>query len=190
MRDSLCGAHNPHGHLLGVALAGHHRKVSIAGNPAYTPNPVQGLAYGNAPGAAVTSGDGSGVDELPKGLNPMRDPTWAFDVAAFFPNWLLLVGGGMFFIHQIWPVSANEVVWEMRGYLRRAQNAAERFGQENSVVELRDAVLEDTNTLERIQRSIRQGALEHFVYHDHEIALRHNYHTVMRWVEAYEEAGS
>jgi Rieske 2Fe-2S family protein len=188
VRDSICGPHNPHGRLLDIALKGHHRKVSVAGNPGYEPRPVQGLAYRFSPGAAVTSGDGSGLSELPPGLNPTRDPSWAFDVAVFFPNWLLLVGSGMYFLHQIWPLSANEVQWEMRGFLRPADNAAERFGQENSIVELRDAVLEDTNTLERIQSSMRQGAIRQFVFHDHELALRYHHHTVMRWVEAYEAA--
>lgn len=189
VRESICGPHNPHGRLLDISLAGHHRKVSVAGNPGYRPRPVQGLAYQYAPGAAVTSGDGRGLDTFPPGLNPTRDPTWAFDVAVFFPNWLLLIGGGMHFVHQIWPISAGEVVWEMRGFLRGAVTAAERFGQENAVVELRDAVLEDTNTLERIQASIRQGALPHFTFHDHELALRYHHHTVMRWVDAH-EAGS
>lgn len=190
VRDSICGPHNPHGRLLDIQLSGHHRKVSVAGNPSYQPRPVQGLAYRYAPGAAVTSGDGRGLSDLPPGLNPSRDPTWAFDVAVFFPNWLLLIGGGMHFLHQIWPISAGEVMWEMRGFLRGAGNAAERFGQENSIVELRDAVLEDTNTLERIQASIRQGSLRHFTFHDHELALRYHHHTVMRWVEAHEAAAS
>ncbi len=190
VRDSICGPHNPYGRLLDIRLSGHHRKVSVSGNPGYQPRPVQGLAYRHAPGAAVTSGDGSGLRELPKGLNPTRDPTWAFDVAVFFPNLLLLVGGGMHFLHQIWPLSPHQVSWEMRGFLRGADNAAERFGQENSIVELRDAVLEDTNTLERIQASMRQGAIRHFVFHDHELALRYHHHTVMGWVDAYEGAPS
>ena len=47
----------------------------------------------------------------------------------------------------------------MRGFLRPATNAAQRFGQENSMIELRDAVLEDANTLERIQASLDQGVV-------------------------------
>ena len=183
VRASICGPGNPNGRLLDITLSGHHRKVSVAGNPAYEPRPVQGLAYRFSPGAAVTSGDGRGLDELPVGLNPTRDPTWAFDVAVFFPNWLLLIGGGMYFLHQIWPLSPNEVFWEMRGFLRPAENAAQRFGQENAIIELRDAVLEDTNTLERIQASMRQGAIQNFVFHDHELALRYHHHTVMRWLD-------
>ena len=54
------------------------------------------------------------------------------------------------------------------------------------MVELRDAVLEDGNTLERIQRSMNQGLIKEFVYHDHELALRLQHHTVVNWVADYE----
>ena len=57
---------------------------------------------------------------------------------------------------------------------------------ENSMVELRDAVLEDGNTLERIHNSLKQGLLKEFIFHDHELALRHHYHTVVDWVERYD----
>lgn len=46
-------------------------------------------------------------------------------------------------------------------------------------VELRDAVLEDGNALERIHRATKQGLIKEFVHHDHELALRHHYHTVV-----------
>jgi hypothetical protein len=91
----------------------------------------------------------------------------------------------MYFTHQMWPLGPNEVIWQMRGFLRPATNAAQRFGQENAMVELRDAVLEDGNTLERIQRSLKQGLIDEFLFHDHELALRHHYHTVVDWVERY-----
>tara|TARA_B100001123_G_scaffold252150_1_gene281309 strand:- start:527 stop:1753 length:1227 start_codon:yes stop_codon:yes gene_type:complete len=188
VKDSFCGPNNPHGRLLDVDLSGHHRKISVAGNPEYQPRPVQGLAYRFSPGAAVTSGDGGqSENQLPENINPTKDPSWVFDIAVFFPNLLLFVGGGMHFLHQIWPLSANNVHWEMRGFLREAQTAAERFGQENSIVELRDAVLEDTNTLERIQIALKRQTIREFIYHDHELALRYNFHTVNRWVQEYEK---
>ena len=54
------------------------------------------------------------------------------------------------------------------------------------MVELRDAVLEDCNTLERIQQSLDQGLLKEFIFHDHELALRHQYHVVKQWLENFE----
>ncbi len=184
--ETLAGPDNPFGRLIDVRLKGPHRTSSVVGNTRYRPNPVQGLAFQFAPGPSVTSGS---VDEnavLPPGLNQTRAENWSIDVTVFFPNWIIVIGSGMYFTHQMWPLGPDEVVWQMRGYLRPASNAAQRFGQENSMVELRDAVLEDGNTLERIQSSLRQGLIKEFVFHDHELALRHHYHTVVDWVRRYD----
>jgi len=56
------------------------------------------------------------------------------------------------------------------------------------MIELRDAVLEDANTLERIQASLDQGLLNEFIFHDHELALRHQYHVVRDCVASYEKS--
>ncbi|MGD9604201.1 MAG: aromatic ring-hydroxylating dioxygenase subunit alpha [Gammaproteobacteria bacterium] len=187
IKDTLAGPDNPHGRLIDIRLKGPHRTQSVWGNMAYQPNPVQGLAFRYAPGPSVTSGVVDETSVLPKGLNETRAPNWSIDVTVFFPNWIIVMGSGMYFTHQMWPLAANRVVWQMRGYLRPATNAAQRFGQENSMVELRDAVLEDCNTLERIQSALDQGLLKEFQYHDHELALRHQYHVVRQWVEDYEK---
>ena len=175
VKDTLAGPDNPYGRLIDCRLKGPHRTQSVWGNMAYTPNPVQGLAWQNAPGPAVTSGVVDASVTLPKGLNETRATHWSLDVTVFFPNWIIVMGSGMYFTHQMWPLAANKVVWQMRGFLRPASNAAQRFGQENSMVELRDAVLEDCNTLERIQTAQDEGLITEMVYHDHEIALRHQY---------------
>lgn len=185
--DTLASPENPHGRLIDIRLKGPHRTQSVWGNVSYTPNPVQGLAFANAPGPSITSGSVDQTTELPKGLNQTRAENWSIDVTVFFPNWIIVMGTGMYFTHQMWPVSSNEVIWQMRGFLRPASNAAQRFGQENSMVELRDAVLEDCNTLERIQQSLDQGLLKEFVFHDHELALRHQYHVVKQWLENFEK---
>lgn len=184
--DTLASPENPHGRLIDIRLKGPHRTQSVWGNVNYTPNPVQGLAFANAPGPSITSGSVDQTTELPKGLNETRAENWSIDVTVFFPNWIIVMGTGMYFTHQMWPVSSNEVIWQMRGFLRPASNAAQRFGQENSMVELRDAVLEDCNTLERIQQSLDQGLLKEFIFHDHELALRHQYHVVKQWLENFE----
>lgn len=184
--DTLAGPDNPFGRVLDVRFKAPHRTISVVGNMAYQPNPVQGLAFQYAPGPSITSGSVDEKTTLPKGLNETRAENWSIDVQAFFPNWLIVIGSGMYFTHQMWPLGPNQVIWQMRGFLRPATNAAMRFGQENSMVELRDAVLEDGNTLERIQRSMNQGLIKEFVYHDHELALRLQHHTVVNWVADYE----
>jgi hypothetical protein len=60
------------------------------------------------------------------------------------------------------------------------------------MVEFRDVVMEDLSTLERIQRALDAGRIREFHYHDHELALRHQYQVVTETVAAYErkQAGS
>lgn len=185
---TMAGGDNPACRLIDIRLKGRHRTISLWANTAYEPGPVQGLAYANAPGPAITSGRADDGFALPKGLNATRNPSWSLDVTCFFPTFLIAIGTGMYFTHQVWPLTANRVRYEMRAYMRPAVNAAQRFAQEHALVELRDTLLEDTNTLERTQRALDAGIVREFVFHDHELALRHHYHTVMQYLNAGETA--
>jgi phenylpropionate dioxygenase-like ring-hydroxylating dioxygenase large terminal subunit len=181
---TMAGPSNPTCRLVDVRLKGPHRTISLWANKQYQPSPVQALAYENAPGPAITSGRAESSFRLPKGLNQTRSDSWSLDVTIFFPTFLIAIGTGMYFTHQIWPLASNRVRYEMRAYLRKAQNAAQRFAQEHALVELRDTLLEDTNTLERTQRALDAGIVRELVLHDHELALRHHYHTVCRYLDA------
>lgn len=184
--DTLATPANPFGRLIEVSLKGPHRSISLWGNKEFQPPPVQGLGYAYAAGPAITSGQMDETLVLPPGLNPTRAPHWSLDVTMFFPNWLLVLGTGMSFAHQIWPLGPSKTLYQVRGYLAPARTAAERFSQEVAMVNLRDTLLEDGNTLERSQRALNQGLLKEFTFHDHELALRHHYHAVVNWVERME----
>jgi Rieske 2Fe-2S family protein len=181
IHSTMAGPDNPKGRVVDVRLKGDHRTTSVWGNRAYTPKSVQGLALRHTPGAAITS-SGEDTVELPKGLNQTRSENWSIDVTVFFPGLVCVIGAGMYFTHQMWPLSANRTRWEMTGYLRPAANAAERFGQEHAIVELRDAVLEDANTLERMQSNVSTGLIKQFHFHDHELSLRYQHHTVCKYL--------
>lgn len=125
--------------------------------------------------------------ELPAGINPTRSPRWGADLIMFLPGLLILVAGGMYLVHQIWPLSVNRCRYQQRTYSPRAQNAAQRFGQENSMIEGRDVVMEDLSTVERIQRALDTGRIKEFQFHDHEIALRHHHKVIRDVLAAYDE---
>jgi Rieske 2Fe-2S family protein len=72
--DTLAGPDNPFGRLIDVRLKGLHRTSSVVGNLGYQPNPVQGLAFANAPGPSITSGSTDETTVLPRGLNETRAP--------------------------------------------------------------------------------------------------------------------
>lgn len=186
--NTMGGDGNPNGRLLNVGLKGRNRSMSFWGNYSAELTPVQELAYTNAPGPSVTGGQTDKEFVLPKGLNESRHGEWTTDIQIFFPNFLFGMSSGMYFIHQIWPISVNRTVYQLHGFMRKATNAAQRFGQENAMVELRQVVMmEDINTLERIQRSMESGQFDQFTFHDHELGLRHHYHTVASILEDYDK---
>jgi glycine betaine catabolism A len=183
--ETLAGPDNPHGHLLDIRTYGPHRTATITGNKDYRPKPVQGIAYGFAQGAAITGGQGERA-ELPPGVNPTNSDNWGLDVNIMFPNLLPVIGPGMYFTHQMWPLAADRTIWEMTAYLAPAKSAADRFVQEYFMVELRDTVLEDMNTVERAQSAINAGVINEFVYQDHEVALRYHYNIINKCLDEFE----
>lgn len=186
--DTLAGGENKFGHLVDAVAYGDHRTASVFGNKLYQPKPFQKLAYefaGDA-GAAVTSGQGDASKaELPSGVNPSRSGNWGIDVNVIFPNLVIVIGPGSYFCHQMWPTKAGQTEWEMTGFWRPAETAAQRVVQEYFMVELRDTVMEDLNTLERIQSNVENGVINKIYYHDHEVALRYHHHVVRSAVEDY-----
>jgi hypothetical protein len=175
---------NPFGRLLDVQLKGPHRTnshYSVSGEA----NPVQRLAYVNAAAAQNVVRETTDY-EMPRGLNPTRSKYWSVDLVTFFPALSFTVSAGMYTAHQVWPLGPSRSLYQQRVFVRRAGNAAERFGQENTMVEFRDVVLEDLSTLERIQRSLDSGQIREFHFHDHELALRHQYEVVSRMVAEHD----
>jgi hypothetical protein len=110
------------------------------------------------------------------------------DLVMFFPGLAFTVSAGMYTAHQVWPLGPNRSLYQQRVFMRPPRNAAERFGQENTMVEFRDVVMEDLSTLERIQRAVDGGQITEFHYHDHELALRHQAKAVKDAVAAWEQA--
>lgn len=181
---TMMASGNPFGRLLDVEIKGPHRTnshYSVSGEP----QPVQSLAYNNAAAAQNVVQDALDY-EPPKGINPTRSPYWSVDLVMFFPGLAFTVSAGMYTAHQVWPLGPNRSLYQQRVFMRKAKNAAERFGQENTMVEFRDVVMEDLSTLERIQRAVDSGQITEFHYHDHELALRHQAKVVKDVVEAWE----
>ncbi len=181
---TMMASGNPFGRLLDVTLLGPHRTNSHYSVQA-EPRPVQKLAYTHAAAAQNVVNDALEY-EMPPGLNRTRDRNWTVDLVMFFPGLAFTTSAGMYTAHQVWPLAANRCLYQQRVFVRRARNAAERFGQENTMVEFRDVVMEDLSTLERIQRALDSGQIKHFHYHDHELALRHNHKVVCDIIAAWE----
>lgn len=181
---TMMASGNPFGRLLDVTLRGPHRTNSHYSVMA-EPKPVQNLAYKNA--AAAQNVVKESLDyEMPPGMNATRSKYWSVDLVIFFPGLSFTVSSGMYTAHQVWPLAPDRCLYQQRVFVRKAQNAAERFGQENTMVEFRDVVMEDLSTLERIQRALNSGQIKEFHYHDHELALRHQHRVVTDILAEYD----
>jgi phenylpropionate dioxygenase-like ring-hydroxylating dioxygenase large terminal subunit len=181
---TMMAAGNPYGRLLDVELKGPHRTNSHWSVWADVANPVQRLAYQHA--AAAQNVMGQDKITLPRGINPTRSDVWSVDLVIFFPGLSFTVSAGQYTAHQVWPLAPNRCLYQQRVFVRKAENAAERFGQENTMVEYRDVSMEDLSTLERIQRALDNGEIREFHYHDHELALRHQHKVVTDIIAAYD----
>ena len=159
----------PSRHVVDIRLFRRNRLISYYGNREFKPTPSAMQAFRYGPSVAnFASG------ETPPGMNPAKDPNWAFDEYVIFPNMQLLLFANMYITHTMWPISVNEAVWEARGYLPPATTAPQRFNLEHSKVLLRDAWLEDGSTLEATQVGLESGAITHQILQDQEVLIRHS----------------
>ncbi|MAZ45312.1 MAG: hypothetical protein CMD74_01240 [Gammaproteobacteria bacterium] len=173
----MAGPENPFGRAVDIRIKGMHRTFATRGNRSWIPKPLQALASKYSPGLSIT-GSGDTPISMPKGVNESGSPDWAMDVNVFFPNLICTIGAGTYYIHQVWPLAPNKSRYELTGYMLPAINAAQRFGQQHAISEIRDVVLEDLNVLERIQKNMETGLIDQIYFHDHEIALRYQHYTV------------
>ncbi|HLW69871.1 MAG TPA: aromatic ring-hydroxylating dioxygenase subunit alpha [Candidatus Binataceae bacterium] len=163
---------NKYGHALEFKLFPRHGRISMPGNFARKPTPVEGVAARYGSGAVVIRPvDGA----VPEGLNPTRDPSWSIDGNAIFPNCLMYVAAQTYLTHTFWPLTENRTLWEVRLYYPKATTLAQRFSQEYSKIMLRDVNMEDGSTLERTQTMLASGARKEIFLQDQELLIRHHH---------------
>lgn len=157
---------------------GPHRRLSSSANPDFKPNPTAALSARYGPGAldAFAGVSAAAGDER----NVM---VGIFDFYAIFPNFVVAVLYGTYFTYNIWPLAVDRTIWEIRMYYPEPANAGHRFANEYGRIGLRDSLMEDASTHERIQASLKSGALRHFLFQDEEVLLRHNHAVVRDYIE-------
>jgi len=163
----------PSKHVVHLKLYPRWGVISYFGNRQRTPTPVEMMAFKFGQAAVTKFAKDFSPENLPAGLNPTRDPNWAFDEYVIFPNFHLLLFMGMYITHHVWPISVDECVWEARLYLPKPVDAGGWFTTEYTRCMLRDAWLEDGSTLEASQVGIASGVVDHFILQDQELMIRH-----------------
>jgi phenylpropionate dioxygenase-like ring-hydroxylating dioxygenase large terminal subunit len=166
--------------LQDVELFGPHRSSAIClTEEGPKPTPVSALAHRLSTTSIAKRGARTG---LPPSINPRRDPTFAFDLAVLFPNFLVHVMDGLYFTHQFQPIAVDKTLWEGIQYFRPPRDAGERFSQEYGQVLQRNAWLEDTATMEATHKALKSGAKKVMHLQDHEILIRHGYKAVEDYI--------
>lgn len=182
--DSFTSKTNPFAHGTDCKLYPRHRKMSVYGNPAHRPTPVEGLAFRF--GTLLIRNDFS-LDRLPPGVNPTRNPAWALDLNVIFPNFFVDVSDGTYFTYNMWPLAVDRTLWEIRSYYPKAKSAGQRFSQEYSKIIFRDVIMEDCSTVEQTQSVLASGAKTSFVLQDQELFIRHDHKVHEDYVGFYQE---
>lgn len=161
-----------------VRVYGSHRSLSVWANPKHVPTPAEALAWKY--GLSFTPGE---LIDVP-GINPDGDDNWWFDINVVFPSFFCDVGPGWYFTYNFRPVAVDQTYWVMKIYQLDARRPSERVAQEHTKCLLRDIVYEDLSTLEETQQALASGAVQDLVVsYDMEIAVRHQHHAVMQWVD-------
>ncbi len=163
--------------LGGARLFDKHRALSTPAAMSRNPKPTEAMVLKLS--SALTR-DMDNADTLMPGINPTGMDEWAFDINVFYPNFFIDPANGWYFSYNFWPVSVNETYWEVNIHMMSPANLAIDVAQEYSKVLFRDALLEDSSTLERTQLGLESGAITHLTFSDQEIACRHLNHVVER----------
>jgi glycine betaine catabolism A len=155
---------------------------SLYGNPEHKPTYAEGIAINFGPSTFLVSNDRS--KSLPEGVNPTRDPNWAFDIFVIFPNFMCLTGDGWYWPIEFWPLDSQHTLISQRIYHFKPANAGERISQEFMRTRSRDIVREDLNTLENIQASLNSRAIPHLYLSEQEVLIRHRLKIISDMVSA------
>jgi phenylpropionate dioxygenase-like ring-hydroxylating dioxygenase large terminal subunit len=192
----LEGWHLPylHGKTLALAVAttgqqfrhaaletfGPHGLVSSPPPPPFTPSPVGALA--GRFGTGTMDAFAKKVDQSTSG------PKWrsAFDFWFIFPNTFIGLLQGTFFTFNIWPIAVDHSIWEINGYYPPVKTAGAAFAREYSKIGLRDPMMEDCYTHEKINSVINSGAKQFIHFQDEELICRHLSDTADRCVRGLE----
>ena len=113
------------------ALHGPHRMVSTTGGtsaalpPEYV-KPID-IVFRSGLFGPWDKPEG-GARPLTTGMNPAGHQSWGLDSFQFFPNFVILVWeGGWYLTYHYWPLAVDRHLFEGRLYFRPPKNASERL---------------------------------------------------------------
>lgn len=156
---------------------GPHRRLSSSANPSFNPTPTMALAAKYGPGALEAF---AGKSQMSGTEGDAM--VGIFDFYVIFPNFVIALLYGTYFTYNIWPLEVDRTLWEIRMYYPKPKNVGELFANEYGHIGLRDGLLEDASTHERVQAGLKSGAIKYLLFQDEEVLLRHAHAVVGDYV--------
>jgi phenylpropionate dioxygenase-like ring-hydroxylating dioxygenase large terminal subunit len=185
MRNMYFTPEDHTGSYLSADLYGPHRRFSIWANPEHkVPESAHVEQLARRYGRNINAGSQSGASILDvcPGLNPTRDPKWAWDNAFVFPNVVVTFAAEIWIMSRFWPLAQDRTRWENFTFYPKPKTASERFSREQGVCHLRDVAAEDVDTMEGATKALKSGARKVINVQESEVAVRHMLHTVERYI--------
>jgi phenylpropionate dioxygenase-like ring-hydroxylating dioxygenase large terminal subunit len=190
MRNMYFTPRDHSGSFLSADLFGPHRRFSIWANPEHrVPESARVEHIARRYGRNINAGSQAGsttaasITEICPGLNPTRDPKWAWDNAFVFPNMVVTFAAELWIVSRFWPLAQDRTRWENFTYYPKPVTASERFSREQGVAHLRDVAAEDVDTMEGTTRALKSRARQWLNISDNEIGVRHMQLTVDRYLK-------
>ena len=119
---------------------------------------------------------------LPPQVNPEARADFAFELSAFFPNFMVHIGEGTCFTHNFYPIDVNTIMWEGTSYIHQSRTNREMFAEVWAEKMQLNNWLEDSATMEITQEALRSGAKDVFWLHDEEVLIRHSHKMVEHFI--------
>jgi phenylpropionate dioxygenase-like ring-hydroxylating dioxygenase large terminal subunit len=175
--------------FLHFRLNGPHRSATLPMNPSFERSPTERLAgefsLGFSTGARPDAAQGGW-----SGMNPAGIENFAFDLNVIFPSSVIDPAHGWFFSYEFWPISVNETKFVAKVYFEQPKTWGQRIGQEFTIAQVRDGLLEDLAVLEPNQAALESGAIDSMILSDQELAIRHQHHVIDSIVRQAESAAA
>ena len=174
--DYQGGAGNPNRHRAYLELTQRNGRYSAQSNPNHQPSDVEAFAYRHGQQMYPSFLPFDCADnEWPSGVNPARNPAWAFDVVEFFPHLILLAGINWHANMWFWPIDHERTdVW-VEFFAYRPSTVGDHLSHAYFRARLREVFREDVSIMEGIGASLRSGAMHSIVLSDQEMLIRKHF---------------
>src|SRR5258708_17270878 len=166
--DRVFSSENPFAHNDYISLLERHRIIQLYSSPTGTPTRTGAVAYrrrlAGKPGIQVE--DGNERDGSYRVLNKR------YLIHNLFPNFQLNLVRGNWLRHQLWPLSTDRVLWEVRFYFEEPRRSSDLVFQDYSRLTSRDNLMADVQAAERSQMGLAAGQSRRWELEDGEIPIQ------------------